>query len=192
MKTEVRHWALTELRADAKGRITGHAAVFDSLSRDLGGFKERIRAGAFDDTLTDDVRALFNHDPNYVLGRSSAGTLSLAVDKRGLVFDIKPPATTWARDLLVSIRRGDIDQASFAFNALDESWEKLDGEPVRELRKLKLIDVSPVTYPAYDQTDVATRSFEAYNNGGPRREISGPSDGLRDLARWKAQLKRED
>ncbi len=143
--------------------MRGHAAVFGQLSEDLGGFREQIAAGAFADAIkTDDVRALWNHNPDFVLGRNRAGTLSLSEDARGLAIEIDPPDTQWARDLLVSMQRGDVTQMSFGFSVRPngQNWAKDDeGRVVRTLTKVRLYDVSPVTYPAYQQTDIAARSM---------------------------------
>jgi len=145
---------------DERPKIVGHAAVFNELSEPLWGFRERILPGAFKEAIKqDDVRALWNHDPNYVLGRNKAGTLRLAEDDRGLAVEIDPPDTQWARDLLVSIRRGDVNQMSFAFTVVDEEFSKENGENIRILKKVRLHDVSVVTFPAYPQTDVQVRSI---------------------------------
>lgn len=151
-----------ELRlSDDKKKIRGYAAVFNQWSEDLGGFREKIRQGAFAKTIKEaDVRALFNHDPNYVLGRNKAGTLSLSEDDKGLAIEVDPPDTQWARDLLVSIDRGDINQMSFGFSTIKDEWAGKDGDTTRELVEVKLYDVSPVTYPAYPQTSVGVRSVE--------------------------------
>lgn len=159
---EHRAFAMTELRVIGEDnqpkKIIGHAAVFNQLSEDLGGFREQIAPGAFAKTLkTADVRALFNHDPNYILGRTKSGTLQLAEDDQGLAVEINPPETQWANDLLISINRGDISQMSFAFRTLQDKWEK----DIRELIEVELFDVSPVTYPAYPQTDVKLRLSQA-------------------------------
>jgi HK97 family phage prohead protease len=160
---ERRYVPATELRAVERegGRtIAGYAALFDSLSVELMGFRERIEPGAFAQTIEagDDVRALFNHDPNYVLGRTKSGTLRLREDERGLAVEIDPPDTQVARDVVESIRRGDVDQMSFAFAVLRDSWE-LDeyDQLVRTLEQVKLYDVSAVTYPAYPETSVGMR-----------------------------------
>ena len=143
--------------------IEGYASVFDSWSEELGGnspFREKVVKGAFEETIQiDDIRALFNHDPNYVLGRNKAGTLTLEEDEKGLKVRIVPPDTTWAKDLLVSIKRGDITQMSFGFTVILDRWSYEDNIDVRELLKVKLFDVSPVTYPAYAQTECGIRSM---------------------------------
>jgi len=160
---------MTELRAaesDGKPVIEGHAAVFDSWSETLGGFfpfKEKVRAGAFSKSIgKDDIRALFNHDANHVLGRNRAGTLELAEDEKGLLVRIYPPDTQWARDLQTSIGRGDITQMSFGFTVEKDEWNSEEGVDTRELVEVKLFDVSPVTFPAYTATDVGVRAHESY------------------------------
>ena len=153
--------------------VVGHAAVFDSLSEDLGGFKERIDKSAFDDVLENDVRAFFNHDPNHLLARTSSGTLKLSVDEKGLKYEFSVPDTTSGRDLLVSMERGDITQSSFAFTIQDDSWNKEGDIDVRTIKKVKrLYDVSPVSIPAYPGADdlaVAKRSKHIYNEKQQRK-----------------------
>lgn len=157
-----------EKRDDGKPRLRGHAAVFNQLSEDLGGFREQIAPGAFAEAIEkgDDVRALFNHDPNFVLGRAAAKTLTLSEDARGLAIDILLPDTQMVRDLIMApIERGDITQMSFGFAVRPggQDWAKDDsGQTVRTLKKLRLFDVSPVTFPAYPQTDVAMRDMQAF------------------------------
>lgn len=156
----------SELRVDNEGDvklIRGYAAVFDSMSKPLGGFREIIRKGAFKKTLRDgDVVALKNHDPNLLLARKSARTLTVWEDDKGLAYKINPPDTTYARDLMVSIERGDLLHSSFAFRVVPgkEKWSHPAGEelPVRELLQVELFDVSPVTNPAYQQTEVHVRA----------------------------------
>jgi len=173
-KTDIerRNFSVTELRAitDEKGlrRIAGYAAVFNSLSEDLGGFREKIDPGAFKKTIgTDDVRALWNHNDDYVLGRNRSGTLSLSEDAHGLKIDILPPDVQWARDLMVSIERGDVDKMSFGFRTISDRWEMKDSEEIRTLEEVKLYDVSPVTFPAYPDTTVALRSLDEFRNASP-------------------------
>ena len=158
-----------EERADGMGpKITGYAAVFDKWSEDLGGFKEKIRAGAFKKAIgKSDVRGLFNHDSNYVLGRQSNGTLSIKEDKNGLWMEIDPPDTQIIRDLVLApIKRGDITQQSFGFIVKEDEWDNLNGEKkdmpaTRTIVEVdELFDVSPVTFPAYPDTSVALRSMD--------------------------------
>lgn len=164
MELERRAVTTAELRAEPgeRPKIVGYAAVFNQLSEDLGGFVEVIRPGAFKRALAEgaDVRALWNHDPNHVLGRTTAGTLRLVEDDYGLRFEADPPDTQWARDLLESIRRGDVTGTSFAFRAREDRWGTQDGQPLRELHDVDLFDVGPVTFPAYRTTTVAVRARE--------------------------------
>lgn len=169
MQMEQRAFELNELRVSRDDkqppRIVGHAAVFNTLA-DGGRFREKVAPGAFAESINaDDVRALFNHDSNIVLGRNRAGTLRLKEDERGLSIEIDPPATQAARDLIVSLERGDISQMSFGFETLKDSWEKSDDESktdIRTLLKVRLWEVSPVVFPFYKQTDVAVRSHETW------------------------------
>lgn len=140
---------------DGTPRIEWYAAVFDSLSEDLFGFREKVGRRAFSKTLKEgDIRALVNHNPDLVLGRNKASTLDLHVDHTGLQATVTPPDAQWARDLLVSVGRGDISAGSFGFRVLDDKWTP-DEEYgfIRELREVQLFDVSLVTYPAYPGTD---------------------------------------
>ena len=154
--------------------VVGHAAVFDQLSEDLGGFKERIHKNAFDDVLDNDVRAFFNHDPNHLLARVSSGTLKLSIDEKGLKYEFSVPDTSSGRDLLVSMERGDISQSSFAFTIQDDSWDKENGRDIRTINKVKrLYDVSPVSIPAYPGANdlaVAQRGLAIYNEQKQRKD----------------------
>ena len=153
-----RRYVPSEFRVDADGAIEGYAAVFDVWSEPLGWFKEKIRKGAFTETLkTADVRALFNHDPNFVIGRNKAETLELAEDGHGLHFRARPPDTQWANDLTASMKRGDINQGSFGFYAIRDEWDNKND--TRELIEVELFDVSVVTFPAYPQTNISARSL---------------------------------
>lgn len=150
--------------------IRGHAAVFGQLSEDLGGFREQIAPGAFKTAIeTDDVRALFNHDANFILGRNRAKTLRLSEDARGLAIEIDAPDTQTIRDLVLApIERGDVTQMSFGFAVRPngQDWAKNDdGHTVRTLKNVRLFDVSPVVFPAYPQTDVAVRELRAWSAG---------------------------
>lgn len=162
-RIERRAYSLTDITTesgDAVPQIRGHAAVFGQLSDDLGGFREQVAAGAFHKTIAEaDIRALFNHNPDYVLGRTRSGTLSLVEDTAGLAVSITPPDTTYARDLLTSMQRGDVDQMSFGFRTVRDNWaQDTSGQTIRTLLEVRLYDVSLVTFPAYPQTDAAVRS----------------------------------
>lgn len=197
-KKETRMLPMTELRvAENEGGgsvIEGHAAVFDSWSETLGNifpFREIVRKGAFKDSIgKDDIRALFNHDPNYVLGRNRAGTLELKEDDVGLRVRITPPDTTWAKDLQASIKRGDISQMSIGFVVEDDEWSTQDGMDVRELKRVQLFDVSPVTFPAYTATDVGIRAMQEYD--GYKAEMRNKEDAAEKAAvkaKQQAKLK---
>ena len=160
-----------EVRAEQQGdqpaRIIGYGSVFNSRSEPLWGFREIIKPGAFDNVLGDDVRGLFNHDPNFILGRSASGTLTVAVDDKGLRYDIVAPDTQTIRDLVLApMLRGDINQSSFAFRVArdGERWyEDEEGVVIREISQFsRLYDVSPVTYPAYQEADSGVRSMKAW------------------------------
>ena len=144
--------------------LMGYAAMFNSRSENLGGFREIIKEGAFDEVMNQDVRGLFNHDPNYMLGRTESGTMTLTVDARGLHYDITPPDTQTIRDLVLTpMERGDINQSSFTFIVArdGEHWyEDDEGVIIREIRKFsRLFDVSPVSIPAYPDTTAASRGL---------------------------------
>lgn len=146
------------IRQDGSNRqISGYAAVFNRMSVMLGRFREQIAPGAFAESLREDVRALWQHDSAQVLGRTRSGTLSLWEDERGLGFELQPADTQAGRDALTLIERGDVDQMSFGFNVLPQGdlWEEDDdGLMIRTLTRVKLIEVSPVTFPAYPDTSV--------------------------------------
>ena len=138
--------------------LEGYAAVFNSET-DLGHFREVIKPGAFDDVMTNDVRALINHDPNLVLGRTTNGTLELSQDERGLKYRVKLGAQQYAKDFYESVKRGDISQSSFAFTIDKQSWN--EERTVRSVDKVRqLLDVSPVTYPAYAAATVQARDLQ--------------------------------
>lgn len=151
-----------EQRADGEiPGLRGYAAVFNKRSVELWGFYEIIAAGAFTNTLAagDDVRALWNHDPNWILGRSTNGSLRLQEDEIGLLSEIDPLDTPVNRGFVAAIERGDVTQMSFAFVAIDAQWDIDENEQwVRTILRAKLYDVSPVTYPAYPDTSIGLRN----------------------------------
>ena len=139
----------------------GYASVFNRLSQNLGGFVERVAQGTFAKTIQEaDVRALFNHDADQVLGRSKSGTLRMQEDEKGLRYEIDLPNTQLGRDLAALLQRGDISGSSFGFTTISDEWgETEDGYPLRTLTEVKLRDVSPVTFPAYTSSEASLRSL---------------------------------
>jgi uncharacterized protein len=142
--------------------IRGYAAVFNKDSEDFGGWIERIAPGAFDDVLKDDAVALFNHDPNLPLGRNGVN-VTLSQDERGLKYQVTLPDTTLGRDMRQLIKDEIIYQSSFAFTVRTQEWtnpKDKNSPSIRTIKKVeRLYDVSPVTYPAYPDTTVASRAF---------------------------------
>lgn len=158
----------TEIRAaepESESRtVVGSAAVFN-IQADLRWFKEQIAPEAFDDILADpnhEVVALVNHDQNLVLGRRSSGTLKIYKEGNSLKYEFEAPNTTAGNDLLESLKRGDIKHSSFQFEVAEQKWTYDETNSDNDLRTIlkvkKLWDVSPVTFPAYQETDVAKRS----------------------------------
>lgn len=151
-----------ELREDGETlTAVGYAATFNRLSSNLGGFVEKVSPLAFAKTVQEaDVRALFNHEPDHLLGRSTAGTLRMAEDAHGLRYEIDLPPTTLGRDVAALLRRGDISGSSFGFRTIGDEWsETEDGYPLRTLTEVALRDVGPVTFPAYTSTEASLRSL---------------------------------
>jgi HK97 family phage prohead protease len=194
---------VVESRADGRTSIVGYAAVYNRLSLDLGGFKEEILPGAFDKILgrqrgRQDVVALFNHDSNIVLGRTSSATLELSSDDKGLRYVVTPPVSRG--DVLELIQRRDVRGSSFAFT-VDKSGESFrtgeDGKAVRQIREVSgLYDVGPVLVPAYPQTSasVAMRSYEAWLASKTTEEPAAQADCSRSALRgvaaaWAALLR---
>lgn len=188
--SEVRAAKPEDTTEDVGTTIEGYAAKFNSAT-EIGyyyKFKENILPGAFDDVLNDDVRCLFNHDPNYVLARSKEGkgTLTLSVDEIGLKYSFVTPDRSFAKDLQDAIQSGDISQSSFAFEIQEETWTEIDGQmATRDIVKFKkLYDVSPVTYPAYVDTEVAARSLTAFQEKNKPEQ----RDNNKELNAFDAQL----
>ena len=160
-----------EIRQNDDGSSTMHgvAAVFDSLSENLGGFREIIKPGAFDDTDMSDVRGLFNHDRNIILGRTVSDTLQVRQNDDGLVYDVDLPGTQLVRDMVIEpIKRGDVSESSFGFivGRGNDQWdEDDDGRIIRTIHRVnRVFDVSPVVFAAYSDTKVAVRMLEQRNN----------------------------
>jgi uncharacterized protein len=177
MATETRTVGIEglEIRTAEDGRpttISGYAIVFDSWSEVMTDgrgrpFRERFASGAFDRALAGgpDIRALWNHNSDMPLGRVANGTLQVSKDPQGVRFDLNPPDTSWGRDAVESIRRGDVSGVSFSFSTKREGadvWEKPgpDGVAQRTVLDASLYEISPVVFPAYPATSVAVRSVD--------------------------------
>ncbi|MEC5258489.1 HK97 family phage prohead protease [Bacillus sp. SPB7] len=155
-------------------KITGYGAVFNTPA-DIGGmFTEIIAPGAFAKALSSqsDVRALFNHNWDYVLGRTRSGTLTLEEDAKGLRFTVTPPATQWADDLRSSMLRGDITQCSFGFNVTKEDWNYDTVPATRTIQEVQLYEISVVSLPAYEETEAAVvRTKDIYTRAKEDHEL---------------------
>lgn len=161
-----------ESRADKEPVIVGYGAVFFNAAdpgteyRLWEDFVEHIMPGAFDRALReDDVRALFNHDPNHLLGRNVAKTLRLSVDAKGLRYEVDPPKTASAEAVLEGLRRKDLTGSSFSFEVIEDEVRSVTLESkqtwIREIRQVRLWDVGPVTFPAYSASEADVRSLRA-------------------------------
>ena len=142
--------------------IEGYFAVFDSVYEIAPGMSESIAPGAFDNTLSGDIRALINHDTTLVLGRTKANTLQLKADNHGLWghIDINRNDSD-AMNLYNRVQRGDVDQCSFGFNIVNEETDfREDGSIHWTIKEVELFEVSPCTFPAYEETNIAARSKE--------------------------------
>ena len=146
--------------------VTGYAALYNTRSVDLGGFEEVLEPGCFDEAMANnpDVFALFNHDPDSILARSTSGTLRLSLDDKGLAYSFEMPNTTIGNDLSVLMERGDIRGSSFAFVTGKAEFRSDDnGKSVRHVSKIASIhDVSVVSTPAYPKASAAIRSFKRW------------------------------
>ena len=193
---ERRYLQSAELRVEENDEggaatIGGYAVLYNERSQLLWDFYEEIARGAFGGSLSGDVRALWQHNADQVLGRTRAGTLAIWDDERGVAFRLTPPETTLGRDAVESIRRGDIDQMSFGFTVSADDWTTTDdGAPLRTVRSAELIEISPVTWAAYPQTEVGVRAIEIYGDqpmipDNLRAQGSGDnSDDTQARARW--------
>ena len=196
---EVRsHKAIIEKRefrmenAEYEGNtIRGYAAVYNSDSEWMGGFYEQIARGAFDDVLDNDTRAYFNHDENLLLGRVSSGTLRIGTDARGLYYEVDLPNTSYANDLVELMKRGDVNQSSFAFLIERDRWEERDGKTYRIIEKVsRLLDVSPVSQPAYESatSELVTRNNTPISEGA-EVEVQAEVEENSDIEIFEYKLK---
>lgn len=182
---------LVEVRAAGGTKtIGGYAAKFNALSRNLGGFVERIDPGFFAKSEGDGwprVMARYNHDNNMLLGTSRSGTLRLVTDGTGLDYSVDVPDSR--SDVYELVQRGDVAESSFAFRTLDDDWSMTeDGFPVRTLLSGQLVDVAPVNDPAYLDTSTGLRSL-AERAGADLEEVraaAGADGGLKRFLEPKA------
>ncbi|MDE1161921.1 MAG: HK97 family phage prohead protease [Acidobacteriaceae bacterium] len=198
MKIERRN-ITTEFRlseADNKTTISGYAAVFSSPASN-GLWTETLDPHCFNNVLATnpDVRGLWNHNPDHVLGRTTSGTLTLALDARGLSYVIDPPDTTVANDLIVSMRRKDVTGSSFGFVTKRDQWtDQPDGSVLRTILEIEqLLDVSPVTYPFYGAANANVRSLPdscpaEFRSRFEQRseEVTKPESLVQHEDEWKA------
>ncbi|PFC69948.1 HK97 family phage prohead protease [Bacillus cereus] len=147
--------------------ITGYAVKWEMKSVTMGywrRFKEQFKRGSFTDSLTqDDQLALWSHDYSQVLGRTKNGTLRLFEDEIGLRFELDLADTTLGDDTYKTIKRGDVDGVSFGFQMVKEEWDESNPDNiVRSITKAKLVEISPVAFPAYPDSQVSARSHDPY------------------------------
>lgn len=194
VKIEERSY-LAEVRIsedEKKLKIAGYASIFNELSEDLGGFREKVDIGAFRKTIKNsDIKALINHDVNKILGRNISKTLILEEDDKGLKMEIYPPNTTYANNLLESMRRSDIDQCSFQFHVPPggDKWDDTNkNKIIRTLKEVELFDVSVVTFPAYLKTSADIRSagdvYKDYLSESQERKLRQQAEE----AKWQEQI----
>lgn len=189
-----RRFYRAELRVQSEGdqvRIIGYGSVFNSISEDMGGWQEIVEPGAFGDVLEDDIRSMFNHDFNLILGRTAAGTLEVKEDDIGLRYEVLPdPDIGYVRDLLASIRRGDVDQSSIGFRVKEAQWDTERIIPLRRILKFeRLYDCGPVTIPAFPTTSVAVRDYLSnLLSQAAERHAAGDPAGRLDLMRRRLNL----
>jgi len=178
----------TQFRAiDDNGEkfIEGYFAVFGSNYELWPGASESIDVRAFDGALSDDIRALIDHETRLVIGRNKSGTLELKVDDRGLWGRVKVnQSDTDAMNLYSRIERGDVDQCSFGFDILDEKTEYRDDGSVHwVIMKVKMYEVSCVTFPAYEDTSIAARKKD-YNQIKTRQHQAWQNKTKERLSKW--------
>lgn len=192
-----------EAQDDDRGPvIVGYGAVYGSPSLDLGGFREFVAPGAFKKSLKsrDDIRSFFNHDPSKPLGSRDAGNLKLTEDDRGLAYEVEPPDTTYANDLMKAMKAGLVRGSSFTFRTIKDRWEEQDGVQTRTLLEARLFELGPVTQPAYPSANSQVRAMleargialddgEALDLEPVLRSIFGDLD-IAALARYESDVVR--
>ena len=185
--------AKTQIDGFSSGRISGYAAVFNKLSENLGGFREKIAPGAFANTLrrNADVRLLLNHE-GLPLARTKSNTLKLSEDSTGLFFETTLELTDPdVQRIIPKMKRKDLTQMSFGFCVISDSWDH-SAQPTRTLLEVDLFDISIVTYPAYPQTNVGIRTpAEVYSEYAASGRASGTATSVSEIERLRAAAHRE-
>jgi len=199
---ERRHLAQpVELRAadGGPGILAGYAAKYMRYSQNLGGFVEQVDSRAFAKSLGDRVPvvARYNHDDNYLLGTTEAGTLRMSSDDVGLPYEVDLPDTTAGRDVAALAKRGDLRYSSFAFHTLEDEWSVTEqGFPLRTLLNVQLVDVAPVNSPAYLDTSSGMRSLAARIDVDPddvgRVSIEEIRSRLTTIHEFKVELREQE
>jgi len=190
MSKEIRSGEPVEIRAEGDTiSVSGYAAVFNSETIIGGSYREQIAPGAFADAIgRDDVMFLINHD-GLPMARTKSGTLTLAEDERGLYMsadlDSSDPDV---RAIVPKMKRGDLDKMSFAFSPEVQSWDDSGDMPLRTIRQASLYDVSIVTYPAYQDTDIGLRSLSEFRSAQETKEIESNPEAIAARLRMKLAL----
>jgi len=190
MSKEIRSGEPVEIRAEGDTiSVSGYAAVFNSETIIGGSYREQIAPGAFADAIgRDDVMFLINHD-GLPMARTKSGTLNLAEDERGLYMSAELDSSDPdVRAIVPKMKRGDLDKMSFAFSPEIQSWDDSGDMPLRTIRQASLYDVSIVTYPAYQDTDIGLRSLSEFRSAQETKEIESNPEAIAARLRMKLAL----
>ncbi|WP_296433192.1 HK97 family phage prohead protease [Yoonia sp.] len=190
MSKEIRSGEPVEIRAEGDTiSVSGYAAVFNSETIIGGSYREQIAPGAFADAIgRDDVMFLINHD-GLPMARTKSGTLTLAEDERGLYMSAELDSSDPdVRAIVPKMKRGDLDKMSFAFSPEVQSWDDSGDMPLRTIRQASLYDVSIVTYPAYQDTDIGLRSLSEFRSAQETKEIESNPEAIAARLRMKLAL----
>jgi len=190
MSKEIRSGEPVEIRAEGDTiSVSGYAAVFNSETIIGGSYREQIAPGAFADAIgRDDVMFLINHD-GLPMARTKSGTLTLAEDDRGLYMSAELDSSDPdVRAIVPKMKRGDLDKMSFAFSPEIQSWDDSGDMPLRTIRQASLYDVSIVTYPAYQDTDIGLRSLSEFRSAQETKEIESNPEAIAARLRMKLAL----
>lgn len=193
-KTEIRNFDLAECRMVKDGEkrtMVGRPVVYNSESRLMGDFREIILPGAFDKTINDasaDVYVLNQHRTDMPIARRAKGTLRINQDDTGINIEFDLGNQSYAKDLEENVASGNVEKMSFGFITEKAEWHRpTEDRPyyLREIHEAKLIEVSPVTFPAYEETSLATRSFEEFRK---QSEENKPVTRSREKLRMRSKI----